>query len=167
MNYRLMISGTCLALGSALLVFDPVRCCAPQTTALGAEFPPQINITEGKSPQGYPYLSGGVGTDERIAMAERGKAFNVKLIFAEVSGAFLASVKLEIFGTKNEPIVSLTTTGPWFYIQLPPGIYHGKATFKGKIKESKALRVGKDKPMQRGFVWDLGEGSKAAPKPPA
>jgi hypothetical protein len=167
MKDRLPMFGTRFAIGLALLVFDPVRCCVPKTVALAAEFPPAIMITEGKTAQGYPYLSGGVGSDERIAMEERGKAFNVKFIFAETSGPFLATVNLEIFGSKNEAILSFTTTGPWFYIQLPPGIYNVKATFAGQSKQAKALRVGKDKRVQRTFVWDLGEGSKTAPKPPA
>jgi hypothetical protein len=167
MTNHLKISGTHLAIGLALLVFDPVRCCVPKTVALAVEFPPQINIMEGKSSQGYPFLSGGVGSDERIAMEARGKAFNVKFVFAESSGPFLAAVNFEIASAKNEPIVSLTTTGPWFYIQLPPGIYNVKATFGGKSKEAKALRVGADKRVQRVFVWDLGEGSKTAPKPHA
>ncbi|MGE5302722.1 MAG: hypothetical protein ACM3TN_05295 [Alphaproteobacteria bacterium] len=165
MEDHLKISGARFAIVLALLVFDPVRCCMPKTVALAAEFPPAIIITEGKTAQGYPYLSGGVGSEERIAMEERGKAFNVKLVFAETSGPFLATVSVEILGAKNEPIVSLTTTGPWFYIQLPPGVYNVKATFAGRSKEARALRVGKDKRLQRTFVWDLGEDTEIAPEP--
>lgn len=161
---RLTIQRNKLALLLAILIFDPVRCTVPQTAALAAQFPPAIVITEGKTAQGFAYLSGGVGADERLAMEERAKAFNVKLVFAETDGSYVADVKLEIAGAKNDTILPETTTGPWFYIQLPPGIYSVKASFAGQSKEAKTLRVSKGKNAQQVFVWDLGESHKAAPE---
>jgi len=163
MNFRLQLMRGKLGLLLVILLFDPLRCMAPQTAVLAAQFSPAIVISHGKTVQGYPYLSGGVGTDERIALEERGKDFNVKLVFADSDGSFIAAVTLEIVGAKNEPIASLTTNGPWFYIQLPPGIYHVKATFAGQIKEAKALRVSRDKRVQQVFVWALGRGNQPAP----
>jgi hypothetical protein len=58
---------------------------------------------------------------------------------------------------KGAEIASLKTDGPWFYIQLPPGSYSVKATFKGESRQIKELRVAKDKMAQQGFVWDLGK----------
>jgi hypothetical protein len=164
MNCRSQVMRTRLVLLLAVLVFDPLRCTTPQTAALAAQFPPAIVITEGKTAQGYPYLTGGVGSDERIALEERGKDFNVKFVFAESDGSFIAAVTVEIVGAKNEPIASLSTTGPWFYIQLPPGIYHVKATFAGQVKEAKGLRVSQDKRLQRVFVWAQARGNSPAPQ---
>jgi len=167
MDRRYRTQGKNLALLLALLVFDPVRCVAPQTAAMEAQFPPAIVITRGITAQGYVYLSGGVGSDERIALEERGKGFNVKLVFADADGSYLANVKLEITDDKGEAILSMTTAGPWFYIQLPPGIYHVKATSGGQSKEVKTLRVSKDKSTHQVFVWDLGGSPKPAPRPNA
>jgi hypothetical protein len=58
---------------------------------------------------------------------------------------------------KGAEIVSLNTDGPWFYIQLPPGTYSVRATFKGETKEVRGLRVPVDKRIQQGFVWALPE----------
>jgi len=157
MNFRLQVMSSQSGLLLGLLAFDPLRCTAPQTAAAAAQFPPAIVIAQGKTDQGYPYLTGGVGTDERIALEERAKGFNVKLVFAESAGSFISAVKLEIVGAKNKPIVSLSTTGPWFYIQLPSGIYNVKATFAGQTKEANGLRVDHDKRVQRVFVWALGQ----------
>jgi len=162
MNCRAQVARTRLVLFLAVLVFDPLRCAAPHT-ASAAQFPPAIVITEGKTVQGYPYLTGGVGSDERSALEERGKDYNVKLVFAESDGSFVAAVALQIVGAKNQPIASLTTTGPWFYIQLPPGIYHVKASFAGQVKEARGLRVSQDKRVQRAFVWALSKGSSPVP----
>jgi len=148
-----------LSLGAVLLivVFDPGRCFVLCATSLAAQFPPAIIITEGKTPQGFPYLSGGISTDERERMEEIGKSYNVKLTFAEKKGAFVAGVRLVIQGAKGEEIVNLITDGPWLYIQLPPGVYKLRATFEGETKEVRRLTISKNKKIQQGLIWDLGE----------
>jgi len=139
------------------LIFLPIRCTEPIPELVAAQFPPAIVIVEGKTAQGFPYLFGGVSSDEREAMEERAKGYNVKLVFAEKRGAFISGVALVIATAKGAEIVSLKTEGPWFYIQLPPGDYAVKATFKGQTKQIKNLSVPKDKKVQQGLIWDLGE----------
>jgi hypothetical protein len=140
-----------------LLSLEPMRCGTPTTNALAAQFPPVLIITEGKTSQGFPYLFGGVSSNEREAMEERAKGYNVKLVFAEKRGAFISGVTLMIASANGAEIASLNTDGPWFYIQLPPGEYAVKATFKGETKQIKNLRVAKDKTVQQGLIWDLAE----------
>ena len=140
-----------------LLSLEPMRCGMPTTNAVAAQFPPALIITEGKTSQGFPYLFGGVGTNEREAMEERAKGYNVKLVFAEKRGAFISGVTVVIASAKGTEIASLNTDGPWFYIQLPSGDYSVKATFKGDTKRIKNLSVPKDKMIQQGLIWDLGE----------
>jgi len=140
-----------------VLAFDPLRCSRPTTQAVAAEFPPSIVITEGKTAQGFPYLSGGVGSDERAALEERGKAFNVKLAFAEQRGPYLADVNVMIVDGKGAEILSLASAGPWFYIQLPPGRYNVKATYKGQTQGIRNLQVAKDKALSRTLTWNLAE----------
>jgi hypothetical protein len=131
----------------------PVR--APVAESASSGLPPAIVITEGKTPQGFPYLSGGVSTDEREAMEKQRKAYNVKLSFAEKRGPYLSDVKLVIEGAKGTEIISTVTTGPWFYIQLPSGSYTVKATFNDKTREIKPLEVPKDRTVQQTLTWDL------------
>jgi hypothetical protein len=135
------------------LTFDPFRCSIPSAAA--AEFPPSIVITEGKTAQGFSYMSGGVGSDERAAMEERGKAFNVKLVFAAEHGPFLADVTVVIDGEQGTEIASFASVGPWFYVHLPPGRYGVKATYMGKTKGIRNLQVAKDKTLTLGLTWSL------------
>ena len=139
------------------LILLPIRWSEPGPELVAAQFPPTIVITEGKTNQGYPYLFGGVGSDEREAIEERAKGYNVKLIFAEKRGAFISGVTVLLATAKGAEIASLMTQGPWFYIQLPPGDYAVKATFKGETKQIKNLSVPKDKRVLQGLIWDLGE----------
>jgi hypothetical protein len=141
------------------VIFDPVRCTTPTTGVLGADFPPAIVITEGKTPQGFSYLMGGVGSDERAAMEEKSKAFNLRLVFADRRGPYLSDVKLVIEDSRKAEVISLTTNGPWFFIQLPPGRYGVRATFKGQTQSIDALNIGKEQLVRQTLTWDSGEGS--------
>lgn len=140
-----------------MLWLEPTRCGVPTMRSEAAQFPPTIAITEGKTGQGFPYLFGGVSSDEREALEERAKGYNLKLVFAEKRGAFISGAVIMIATTKGAEIDTMTVKGPWFYIQLPPGDYSIKATFKGQTKQINNLHVPKDKRVQQGFSWDLGE----------
>jgi hypothetical protein len=148
--------GRLLGILLLILVFDPLRCTVPATITDAAEFPPSIVITEGKTTQGFQYLSGGVGSDERAALDERGKAFNVKLAFAEQRGPYLADVNVMIVDAKGIEILSLASAGPWFYIHLPPGRYNVKATYGGQTKEIRNLQLAKDQAARHVLTWNLG-----------
>ncbi len=140
-----------------LFLSQPTRCGLPTVNFEAAEIPPAIMITEGKTSEGFPYLFGGVSSNEREAMEERAKGYNVKLVFAANDGSFISGVTVTIVTARGTEIASLTTDGPWFYIQLPPGSYSVKASFKGASRQIKELKVTKDKTAHQGFVWDLGK----------
>jgi len=141
------------------LILEPFRCGVPTTSAAAAQLPPAIIITEGNTNQRFRYLFGGVGSDEREAMEERAKGYNVKLVFAEKHGAFISGVTVVLATAKGAEVAALKTEGPWFYIQLPPGDYAVKATFKGETKQIKNLTVPRDKRVQQVLIWDLAEPS--------
>jgi hypothetical protein len=145
------------AFGLLALSLEPTRCGLQPVTGQAAEIPPAIVITEGKTTQGFPYLFGGVSSNEREAMEKRAKDYNLKLVFAEKNGPYLSDVGVALASVKDGEIFAMAINGPWFYIQLPPGTYQAKATFKGQTKQIKNLRVTKDKPAQQTFIWDLGE----------
>ena len=124
----------------AILLLEPTRCGVPPLQAEVTRFPPAIVITHGKTSQGFPYLFGGVSSDEREVMEQRGRNYNVKLVFAEKRGAFISGVTL-VLADKGAEMVSLAIDGPWFYIQLPPGSYTAAATIEGETKQIKNLWV--------------------------
>jgi hypothetical protein len=146
-------------LAGVIFVFllQPTRCGLPTVNFEAAEIRPAIIITEGKTSEGFPYLFGGVSSNEREAMEERAKDYNVKLVFAAKDGSFISGVAVRIATAKGVQIAAVATDGPWFYIQLPAGIYSVRATLNGETRQIKELRVTKDKMVQQGFVWDLGK----------
>ncbi len=138
------------------LVLEPSRCGLPPVTGQAAEIRPAIVLIEGNTHEGYPYLFGGVSSNEREAMEERAKDYNLKLVFAEKNGSYLSGVRVTLSNTKQGEILAVTTEGPWFYIRLPAGTYDIKADFNGQTKQLKSLNLTKDKTVQQVFVWDLG-----------
>jgi hypothetical protein len=136
---------------------EPTRCGLQPVTGQAAEIPPALAITEGKTSQGYPYLFGGVSSNEREAMEQRAKDYNLRLVFAEKTGPYVAGVTIVLATGKGGEILSIATDGPWFYIQLPPGIYEVKATFQGQTKQIKSVNVVSNKTLQQTLIWDLGE----------
>jgi hypothetical protein len=136
------------------LTLEPTRCGTPPINA--AEFPPAIVITEGKTSQGFPFLFGGISSNEREVMEQRAKSYNLKLVFAEKNGSFLSGITVVVTSMKVGEIVSIATDGPWFYMQLPPGTYRVTAIFKGQTKQINNLVI-KDKTVQQIFTWDLAE----------
>jgi hypothetical protein len=138
---------------------EPLRCGVPTVDAAAAEFMPAIIITKGTTAQGFPYLTGGVGTEEREIVEDSRKAYNVQLIFAEKGRGYLSDVNLVVTDAKGGEIIAIKTNGPFFYIQLPPGSYGVSATFQGETKKLKSLVVPKARTVQQTFVWNLGEQS--------
>ncbi|MBI4524122.1 MAG: hypothetical protein HY695_09965 [Deltaproteobacteria bacterium] len=118
------------------------------------ENPP--TIVRGVTKQGFAYMTGGVGTDEREIMQSWGGDYNLKLTFAEMSGVYLSDVELWIEKDGRE-MVHATTNGPWFYIKLPPGRYTIKATYEEERKQIKSLQLSEGHRVTRLLHWDLVE----------
>jgi hypothetical protein len=89
---------------------------------------PSLSATAACSPAvnevtGIRHLSGGVGLEARQRLAETGRDFDLKLVFAEPNGEYLADVPLAIEDGRGNTLLRATSEGPWFYAELPAGHY--------------------------------------------
>ncbi len=90
------------------------------------------------------YVSGGVADDSLDQMKSMSRDFNLKLVFALTSGAFLSDVDVAIADAKGNPVLVTTSEGPWLLAKLPPGSYQVVATESGNsIKRRIAVGGGK------------------------
>jgi hypothetical protein len=112
MYLYLIPSAAWIAAMLVLLLLAPVHFGVPTIKSEAAQFPPTIVITEGKTSRGFPYQFGGVGSDEREALEERAKGYNVKLVFAEKRGAFVSGVSVTLTTAKGAEVASVKTEGP-------------------------------------------------------
>ncbi len=88
-------------------------------------------------------------------MEARAREYNLRLTFGAKAGQYIADVRLLIQDEKGKEIISTDTEGPWFFIDLPPGKYSIKATFKGETKEIRNLSLSKGKRARQYFHWEM------------
>lgn len=100
---------------------------AAKDQAASAKTPAQAQ--EVKQPQGpgimkpqagVPFMSGGIGVEERNQMRQAAKAYNLGLSFAGKSRGYLTDVSVVITNDKGQQVLSAANTGPWFYFLLIP-----------------------------------------------
>jgi len=87
------------------------------------------------------YVSGGVGLESLDQLSSISRDFNLKLVFALNSGAYLSGVQVAIVDRKGQTVVDTTSDGPWFMAKLPAGNYQVIATVAGKA-EKRQVSVG-------------------------
>jgi hypothetical protein len=104
--------------------------CMTSTVALAAEMSELAYVEPGG------YLSGGVGIDNRQAMRERSKHYNLHLAFAQArTGAYLTGLSVSIHRQgRKEADAHYTDVGPWLYVRLHPGHYRIRAEYRGKTR---------------------------------
>ncbi len=90
---------------------------------------------------GIPVVSGGVGLDERAAMTEIQKDYDLKLEFAMRNGEYVSDVRVDIQDAKGTPVLEEVTQGPWFLAKLPPGEYKVSVSYAGRT-ETGNFKVG-------------------------
>jgi hypothetical protein len=99
-----------------------------------------------------PYLSGGVGSDEREALSQAARDYNLKLSFAATSGNYLGDVAVEVRDSAGRIVLEAPSDGPWFFAKLPPGRY--TVVVKDKEKsQTKTVQLSEKKQTVLNFFW--------------
>jgi hypothetical protein len=79
-----------------------------------------------------PYVSGGVGIDERDRLKSMAADDNLALSFALKNGHYLGGAEVSIKDNKRNEILEAVSEGPLFFAKLPAGRYVVEATAMGK-----------------------------------
>jgi hypothetical protein len=92
-----------------------------------------LSIEEGEK-MGIPYMSGGVGLNERSAMEDKARDYNLKFVFAAASGSYLDQVEILIQNRAGKVMFEGKSNGPWYFVDLPQGEYKVVADHAGDKK---------------------------------
>jgi hypothetical protein len=87
------------------------------------------------------YVSGGVGEESREQLKAFAAAFNLKLLLAHKSGAYIGDVQIVIVDGKGKEILKAVAEGPIFMANLPAGRYEVIATTEGLTQKLRATVV--------------------------
>jgi hypothetical protein len=99
-----------------------------------------------------PYVSGGIGADEREQLRAKEGEYNLKIVTAETSGDYLARVRVVIESAANERLVDTTLDGPILLARVPPGSYTITAT-AGSESHTQTVTVPAAALQQVDFRW--------------
>ena len=140
---------TILVLGSSLSEVTPASAVAR------SQQPTPPGILMATSDGGVHFLMGGVGLDERESLEILGADYNVKFVFAERSGDYIADVSVVIDDLHGKSLAQVVTNGPWLYLMLSPGSYRVKATYAAKTMEIQDLKVPQGTRLVRMLHWNF------------
>ena len=158
MNRRIILSPKAfwlvLILGLSLLFLlgSPLRLNALELTK---------GIVSGETEQGYRFMTGGIGTEERNEMMQFANQYNLALSFAARSGQYLSDVNVVITDSKGREIVNTISAGPLFYAALPRGRYNIKVAYGSWSEEIRELDVGNGHLVSKVFHWNVPENELA------
>jgi hypothetical protein len=79
-----------------------------------------------------PFVSGGVGIDEREALRTMTKADNLALSFALQNKEYLGGANVVIKDQHGKAVLQTASDGPLFFAKLPAGTYTIEATALGR-----------------------------------
>lgn len=115
---------------------EPARVSAPpRTAAAPSAFSPAELTPPPATASSLPYLSGGVGYDERARMEAMKSQYNLRLLFAiSGAGSYLSGVKVRIQDIAGTTLLDAISNGPWLYAQLAPGNYVLTLDHEGQIQ---------------------------------
>jgi len=123
--------------------------------ALGSRGNADSLIPEGPQVQTYagsPYLSGGIGLDEREALRSLANEYNLYLSFALKKGNYLSDIKVLITDDRGATVLAAISQGPWFFTKLPAGTYRIRAKTLGQSLEQVAY-VSQQGQARLSFLW--------------
>lgn len=99
-----------------------------------------------------PFVSGGVGLENREEMRALASGYNLHMIFSTAEGAYVADVAVEIKDADGGTVLRAVSDGPWLYAKLPPGTYT-VAVEQGGSTITKRIAVNAGKPSTLHFRW--------------
>lgn len=117
--------------------------------ATAQEAGPALDVREF---EGVRYMTGGVGEEERNQLLASAQDFNMKLVFAEKSGDYLADVNVAIADSTGRKVLEARADGPLMLAQLPPGNYRVTAMANGR-EQTRNASVARTGQRSLTFYW--------------
>jgi len=99
------------------------------------------------------YATGGVSEEGRDNLRAIARDFNVKLVLATRSGAYLSDVGVVVSNDRGQQVLAAKSEGPWFFARLPSGHYTIEASSNGSVMR-RDVTVGAQGTKEVDFRWN-------------
>ncbi len=103
------------------------------------------------------FVTGGIGDDEKQAIEASKADYNLHVMSASNSGAFVGEARVRITrkkGNESETMLSIIS-GPLLYVRLPAGTYLLEATLGEQSKRQSFTVAAKGKPAHVHLGWKV------------
>ena len=139
-----------LVFGLALLLAGPISSALAQS--VGAEPPALEPQRQGE----ITFVSGGTGDEDRAAMRQAARDYNLRLQFAiQGTGEYLADVGVTLADASGRTVLDTISDGPLFFARVPPGRYKLTVIESGK-SQSRNIAVAAEGALAQSFYWPGG-----------
>ena len=98
------------------------------------------------------YTSGGFGLEERDALRDTARNYNLIVSNAVKGGNFTEGETIVITNKGNQKTLTINNAGPLFYAKLPLGTYIVKAV-NGNEKAERTVSITGQKQERIHFIW--------------
>jgi hypothetical protein len=102
--------------------------------------------------ENIPYVSGGVGIEERDRIRSLAANDNLGLSFSLENGHYLGGAEVSIKDDKGKELLEAVSDGPLFFTKLPAGHYVVEATAMGKTI-TRAVHIASGGQAHIFFAW--------------
>ena len=143
------------------IIFMAALLCAMEITHSASSADAAERLLQVKSFGNIPYVSGGVGSDERDRLIAMSHDDNLRLSFALQDGDYLGGAEVNIKDNKGQEILETEADGPLFFAKLPAGNYTVQATTMGRTL-TRTVNIPARGQMPIYFVWEGGDRQQAA-----
>ena len=114
-----------------------------------------LALSEGKTAQGEPYVSGGIALGEREALEQRRAAFSLWIATAaKKTGSYLADARVIVTDEAGKTVLDTKLDGPWLLVNLKPGRYTVEASLR-KQTQRKTTTIHPGDHHEMLFYFDL------------
>lgn len=114
-----------------------------------------LAMTEGKTAQNQPYVSGGVALGEQESIIKRRPEFSLWVVTAaKKTGSYLADARVKITDAAGRIVLDTKLDGPWLLVKLDSGRYKVDASFGQQIQQ-KTIALRMDDHRETIFYFDV------------
>ena len=99
----------------------------------------QFQLT--KTDPTHAVMSGGVSHEGRAQLAQHERDANLKLVFTESQGSYLADIGVKVYDRSGNMVLDTVSVGPWLLAKLSPGNYRIVAN-DGNVRREHRISVG-------------------------
>lgn len=135
-----------------------VLSAAPIVAAIAlnaAAIPAWAAISEGRTANDRPYVSGGIGLGEVEQLKQMAEKYSLQLIVSSRAGAYLADMKVTIMSGNNQKVLETDLNAPWLLVDLSPGNYTVSVSHQGGHAQQREVAIAPGKREQIVIQFDV------------